>query len=165
MLILVLPGEGFLMHESSLISSWPSLNFFWLSQTPMYEMALFLLKYFKSFFFFSKNEQIFQDYLLLCAHSWMTWKKEGVNKSRKLRLQLYTSKIPCWIIMQSVYLSFTHYISDSLITFQTDLIYIYIYIYTYIYICRKTDNNDPSGRNDFRTMRGDINNFKLTMDV
>ena len=23
-----------------------------------------------------------------------------------------------------------------------------IYIYIYIYICRKTDNNDPSGRND-----------------
>ena len=25
---------------------------------------------------------------------------------------------------------------------------VYIYIYTCIYICRKTDNNDPSGRND-----------------
>ena len=28
---------------------------------------------------------------------------------------------------------------------------IYIYIYIYIYICRKTDNNDPSGRNDLLT--------------
>ena len=25
---------------------------------------------------------------------------------------------------------------------------IYTYIYIYIYICRKTENNDPSGRND-----------------
>ena len=29
--------------------------------------------------------------------------------------------------------------------------YIYIYIYIYIFICRKTDKNDPSGRNDLLT--------------
>ena len=32
-------------------------------------------------------------------------------------------------------------------------IYVRVYIYIYIYIYRKTDNNDPSGRNDLLTSR------------
>ena len=36
--------------------------------------------------------------------------------------------------------------NGSLTNFNLKVEYIYIYIYTYI--CRKTDNNNPSGRND-----------------
>ena len=57
------------------------------------------------------------------------------NGYRKLRLQLCTSKISCYIIIKSASSSIFHsfYCTASSFTFQNRIIYIYIYIY--IFVC------------------------------
>ena len=60
-----------------------------------------------------------------------------------------TREFNVYVLNFSICLHFTLTETEVLNSFEELSLYIYIYIY--IYICRKTDNNDPSGRNDLLT--------------
>ena len=82
----------------------PSLNNLYHSKTRVRSMPLFPYTYWSissACDSFPEPNQKFHVYSFLSEHSWMTWKRDGVNRNnsrkcydcRKLRILLYTPKI------------------------------------------------------------------------